>query len=195
MENDSEKKWFKVEDVFDFMYLGKYRLRGRIDGIYLDRKEKMYWIIEHKTKIRINEEKLSMSLPMDFQNMFYVTACKYFYKIPIAGVLYDVIRKPEHVKKASEDMIKFGERIINDINDRPEHFFKRYEAIYSKSDMTGFEEDLQVYLKTIENIDKPQRNILACDPGDFACEYLTACFNGDLSDYTIDKGEYFPELK
>jgi ribosomal protein S14 len=111
-------------------------LRGRFDSIFI-RNGKL-WLQENKTKSRIDDDKISMSLPYDLQTMLYCYAMTLKYEMPIGGVLYNVIRKPELKQGVKETDFEFLTRINEDIATRPEHYFKRYSLELSIVDVRRF---------------------------------------------------------
>lgn len=81
-------------------------LRGKIDSI--DLIDKGIWIQENKSKSDIKKEELQSDLLCDLQSMMYIIAVqelikqgnfdsskeKYYKKIPVKGVRYNVVRRP-----------------------------------------------------------------------------------------------------
>lgn len=66
------------------------RLAGRFDGIVKDKMGK-YWVWENKTARSIKE--LQRSLANDEQCGVYVYAASKLFKVPIEGVIYNIMRK------------------------------------------------------------------------------------------------------
>lgn len=69
----------------------KVVLAGRIDGVCRRKSDGTLWLREFKTARSISE-RLNM-LPYDEQPMIYIIAASEHYGEPVAGVIYDVIRK------------------------------------------------------------------------------------------------------
>lgn len=67
-------------------------LIGTFDGIALHKPSGTYWLVEHKTyKVAPTEDKLST----DWQICCYMWAAERLFGLPLAGALYDGIRKKE----------------------------------------------------------------------------------------------------
>lgn len=194
-KDDVKKAWLKLEGEFDYTWLDKYRLRGKIDGVYKDKKGKN-WIIEHKTKSRIDEEVLQKVLTFNFQNLFYIMACERQFNIKISGVLYDVIRKPGSKPHVNETEKDYAARLVKEIRKDPKHYFKRMELIYSEKERTLFETELKYKLEemqaVLDNRLPVYRNECLCERP-FACEFLDACSSGTMSGLD-QKDTLFAEL-
>jgi hypothetical protein len=149
---DDKHKYVSTEQVFKNPYkLSNGRityLRGRMDEVYV--KNGGLWLQENKTKSRIDEDKIIATLPSDLQTMFYVYNMSLIYDRRIDGVMYNVIRKPELKQRTKEGDIAFLKRINEDILERPEHYFKRYEVELVKKDIDDFHE--KVIAPTLERI-------------------------------------------
>lgn len=74
----------------------KLRIAGRFDGLVYNTLTEEYWIWETKTTRSISE--LINTLSNDEQSALYLYAAQKVFKRPIAGVLYNIIRKksPSH---------------------------------------------------------------------------------------------------
>lgn len=190
----TKKKFRNVEQTIGVMWNG-YLLRGKIDGEFSIGGK--VWLMEHKTKSRIDEETLLLKMCFDFQNLFYKTMWqKQNDDAPVAGTLYNVVRKPEHKIKAGEKLADFRERLVGEIIKQPEHFFKRYELAYGAKDDKRFRHELLQKLAWIELFlsgeVNPWRNEFACEQP-YKCEYLAACASGNMTGYT-QKEKLFNEL-
>jgi hypothetical protein len=108
----------------------KIPLRGRIDEV-LEINGHM-WIQENKTKGRIDESMLIDTIPSNIQVMFYAVCSQLKYSRPCKGVIYNVIRKPALRQRQSESDNDFIERIKEDIQTQPDHYFKRYSYEFQK---------------------------------------------------------------
>lgn len=181
-KKDLTRKWVSLEKPFDYLWQGKYRLRGKIDGIFSFKGKN--WIIEHKTKSRIDEDVLNKVLAFNFQNLMYIMACEEDFKIPIAGVLYDIIRKPGTKQKQGETWQDYVERLNDDITKEPGHFFKRIELIYTKADKDNFKEEFNAQLQELEDMLAGTVPIIG-NPGmcsaPYPCAYLDTCSSGSFA--------------
>lgn len=92
------------EQVFDVSYAlpsgRKVRLRGKWDSVDLvsDPKPRV-WLQENKTKGNVDERQIVRQLTFDLQTMMYLVALRQHRKKkmasdPIAGVRYNVVRRP-----------------------------------------------------------------------------------------------------
>lgn len=105
-------------------------LRGRIDEV-LEINGKM-WIQENKTKGQINESFLIDTIPSNIQVMFYAVCSQLKYGRNCHGVIYNVIRKPALRQRQTESTEDFLQRIKEDIEQQPDHYFKRYSYEFQK---------------------------------------------------------------
>lgn len=200
-----ENKYGKPEEVFD-LESGVHGIfakrRGKIDGQFYPNNTDSLWLLEKKTMARINEDDLMVYLNFDFQSLFYTVAKEDLSGEEVKGILYDVIRNPGTKPKNGEDLLDYIDRIREDINSRPEHYFLRLEVPFSKKDKDYFVNEVQRKVKDIFfkikacEKDKPYkvfyRNQSACRSG-FACDFLEACSTGNLKNYErLDT--IFPEL-
>lgn len=194
----THKKFTDVERVFDVQFAGA-RLRGKKDGRFALIKQNgkaSQWIMETKTKSKINEEEITLHLAIDFQNLFYITADELEFGTPVKGVLYNIIRYPGH-RLSGDTIIDFQKRLRAEVRKNPGHFFMRFEVPYDKEDKAQFKAELREHFRLINRLlagkDKVLRRQTSC-MGRYACDYMLACAGGNLSGYT-KTGELFSELK
>ena len=102
-------------------------IRGRWDAVYKD-SQNAIWLMENKTKSRVDEQGLLAALPFDLQTMMYVHCLQKDLKRPVAGILYNVIRRPTLRKKKTENLPEFVTRVEEDILQRPDHYFMRWKV-------------------------------------------------------------------
>jgi len=178
----TEMKFVEVEKSFEIDFHG-YTLKGKTDGVFQDKQNKL-WVLEHKTKGRIDEDTLLLLLCFDTQSLFYVLVKQRQAKQSVAGVIYNVIRNPSQRWSTSETLKKYQDRIIKEIQLKPEHFFKRYEIPFTPQDVIKFEGHLDTVLSELQSLIQGRtpvyKNDKACD-GKFVCEYLEACAKGKLT--------------
>lgn len=95
-------------------------LRGKFDAV--DVIEKMLWVQENKSKSEPDREKLQQQLPFDLQSMMYLTALDAkltddsdpdkpgalfnYWKLPIGGIRYNVVRRPLSGQKYNIKQLK-----------------------------------------------------------------------------------------
>lgn len=152
------------EQVFDVPYKlpsGRtVRLRGKWDSVDLVGKGKdaAIWLQENKTKGDIREEQLQRQLTFDLQVMTYLVALQSHYdkmgwaaRGPIAGVRYNVIRrplsggkgtivrhKPSKSNPAGETKEHFYGRVRELIEAEPEYYFMRWNVEVTPTDVLRF---------------------------------------------------------
>lgn len=192
---DAKYKWKFLEQTFDYQYHTDYRLRGKIDGVLeIDGKP---WLFETKTKERIEENAISQSLTFDFQNLFYILACREQFGFTPVGCIYNIIRAPS-LKKAKDDK-SVNDRIVEDTRLRPEFYYIRYEVSYDLTVMKEFEVELQQKLLEFRNWalvrDLPgysYKSECSCMARGY-CTFLQACSSGTMLGYA-QTGKLFREL-
>lgn len=187
----TEKKFVGVEEEFETEFQS-VKLRGKKDGKCVIAGKK--WLMEHKTKSRISEDSLMKKLAFDFQNLFYMTCDEIDNKEELAGVLYNVIRKPQ-LKQGKKTLAEFCQRVREDIQSRPDFYFMRWEVPYTKVDKKQFRKELEQKICTIEEVIADNffyKCENACD-GMFSCEYLDNCAADNFKGLTKTK-DIFPEL-
>ncbi len=193
-EDWSEKRFTAIEEEFRLKVHG-YTVRGKKDGRY-DDKAKAHWIIEHKTKGRIEQEDLMRLLSFDLQNLFYITAEEAEYKLKILGVLYNIIRNPGLKHKKGETPEQYVEKLVKAIRKDPAHYFKRFEVRYPETEKARFNRELAAKLKEVDGFLKGTvplyRNEVACKVP-FRCKFLDACSSGNMAGYH-QKDKLFSEL-
>lgn len=135
-------------------------LRGKFDAVDLIGKGKSAQIFlqENKTKSEIDEEKIRRNLKMDLQTLLYLIALKeaqvrgntHLENYPIAGVRYNVIRRPlaggkgsirphQATKtKAAETDAEFYERLKGVILEDVGSYFLRVKVEVYQSDIDRF---------------------------------------------------------
>ncbi len=178
-EDFKKGKWVDVEGQFDVEWKG-FRLRGMRDGI--TRINRKLWMLETKTKSRIDEGTLMEALTFDFQNLFYLLANVLELGKPIRGVLYNVIRKPNLKLGQKESMPAHAQRIDEHIEDNGwDHYFKRFEIIYDQADLDRFADELILKLQDFKAFVEGKlpcyRNEGDC-VGRWNCEYIPFCSSG-----------------
>lgn len=134
-------------------------LRGKWDSVdsMFKKKKESYWLQENKTKGTIIEDKLTTQLDFDIQIMIYLIALRCHLrqkkeKIPLAGVRYNVIRRPlaggkhsirqlKPTKKnpSGESKTEYYSRLGGLIAEEPEHYFMRWDVRVSGKELQDFE--------------------------------------------------------
>jgi len=203
----TRERWLAVETQFDVStavpidFRGQrshvlIRLRGKRDGI-MRRKGKI-WVLETKTRAQINHEEIIDQLQLDLQSLFYCYATfRETGKRP-TGVIYNVVRRPQLRQGESEEDDEFVERIIEDMHERHDFYFARFEAVYTTGDQKRFEQELQAKLAAFylwsRGLLPTYRSETACFTR-FKCDYIDFCMTGKLRGYVQRRGGLFSELE
>lgn len=184
-----KSRWHSVESCFnvpfagDQVLYGPVNLRGMRDAIQL-RKRKL-WLFETKTFSR-DAKNISDTLMFDFQNLFYLTATELEIGKPLEGVVYNQIRRPQ-LKQGESSHDEYIERIADDIAERTDFYFIRYEVDYPEKVLAAFQAELSIILiefqKYLENEGPVYKNTQACT-GKYNCPYIGACATGSMGGYT-----------
>jgi len=164
------------------------RFIGRVDGCVEESGEN--WIREFKTTGEVRsmfENRASVS----GQATAYVWGILQAYGISVVGVIYDAIRKPRLLKKQSEDMYEFGQRIYLDYCDprKQRSYYYRYKTYRTDKDILLWLEDTISTAKTVRKAlqcrDFP-RNRGNCWVFNQECPYRRICFERKPDPMIID---------
>lgn len=133
-------------------------LRGKFDSAdsVVENRKRLIYLQENKTKGKIEEDNLFRQLGFDLQTMIYLV-CLIEYlknegeKTPVAGVRYNVVRRPlsggrhsirmkQPTKKEpkGESEEEFYNRLQDLIADDPDYFFMRWKTKISETDVQNF---------------------------------------------------------
>ena len=193
---DCKKNFVSVEKTYSAPF-GQAKLRMKPDG-YFRAENGGLWLMEHKTKSRIDEDGLTLSLGMNFQVLFYFAAAKDYLnekKNPV-GCLYNIVRKPGLRRGKGETLHEFSNRIEVDISARPEWYYIRQEIAFTPKDIDQFQKELKMIIQNISTAlsDKRHmyRNTSAC-LSPFPCPYLANCA-GDTCEGLVKREKLFREL-
>jgi hypothetical protein len=164
-EQDKEVKWVAREHSFTVLSpIDGIRMRGKIDGVF-DLGDSL-WLFETKTKGAFNGLDIQTQLYRDSQTLFYSYAAERIYERPVQGILYNVIRRSLLKQRKDEPGSKFLERITEDIEKRPSHYFHRWRVKLNKDDLVRFRSNqldtiirkIQVWYEGFKGKDDPFRN-------------------------------------
>lgn len=118
-------------------------LRGVFDGIF--EKNKCLYLLETKTKGRIDELTLQGMLHKDVQTQLYLYVMSKLYPDKkIDGVCYDVVRNPQLRIGKTESLKNYLKRLKSDIKKRPDWYFVRLQV-------TMLPQDTEKWVKTFLN--------------------------------------------
>lgn len=186
----------RTEEVFRTPGFGTM-LRGRKDLVFEFLKSRKKWMMEHKTKGRIDHEFLGYQLSHDIQNHFYDLHEITEHTIPFTGILYNILRTPQLRPKKKETGPEFLARLFQEIREQSNDYFFRYEVTFTKQDRTRFASELKLKVDEMKLYLQGKlahyRNEAACQTP-FRCRYLKACTSGLMTGYTKHK-IIFPELE
>jgi len=177
-------KWLGVEDTFKFpLKLANGRVvfvRGRRDGQYLTgKKGEDLYLFETKTKSRIVEGDIVDVIPLDLQVRLYCYSLLVEYgKFP-KGCTYNIIRKPGLKLKKGESIQEFSRRCAQDIEERPDHYFMRFNVTFTQKEIREVEEHLRAmvtdFVNWWEGKSPHYHNSASCETKYGACDYLRLC--------------------
>lgn len=164
-KNIFTEKEFRVE-YYPAGYKGKpFILRGKWDGLDVIAHQGLKGIFfqENKTKSEIDDLAITRNLKFDIQTMFYLVALyvgranleelKAYRKLPIAGVRYNVIRRPLSGGKGSivrhkatknkreESLEEYYARLEEVIKENDSSFFARYTVLVQPWEIKLFQEE------------------------------------------------------
>lgn len=183
-------KWVSLEKRFDIPYIGPVTgkpimLKGRIDGIL--RIDGKLWLFETKTKGQINEQQIVGGLSFDVQVCMYMWAIEQLYGEKPAGVIYNVVRRPQLRKTQKENLIEFLYRVENDVKMRKEFYFMRFHSRLLDEDYARWLVEFDSIMGQMERWVQGEfhyRNSFACTAKAWGCEYLELCGTGQIQGYT-----------
>jgi len=188
--------WLGVESEFRVEWEGCL-LRGKRDGVFTYPRQRKAWLLETKFPGEINERVLNDALMFDAQNLFYLHNTAVGEKLNMAGVLYNMIRRPGLRQGKDESWPSFLARVRKDVTDRPDHYFVRFELSYPAEVMEWYRKELAHQLEEFTLWQKGKlyttHNQKACRRMG-SCRYLRACAQRSLAGYT-KREKMFPELE
>jgi hypothetical protein len=187
-EDFGRVNWVELEQEFLTWFEG-FPLRGKIDGVYRDGTKKL-WVLETKTKGRIEEETMDDLLAFDFQSDLYCLAAEDVYKEPVKGVRYNIIRRPgEKIGKGDKrkSLAQLRDFITQKVEKDPAHYFVRYRIERVKKDMETFKAELRPKLKEykdwLEGRLPTYRNETACMDRYGSCRFLKICASNNFAGF------------
>lgn len=204
-KGDFNRQWVGVEREFAIPYTledgRRTVLRGKKDAVfYQPRKtthlEKGYWLLETKTKSRVDEAFLQDWLPWDIQSNMYMWAIRKTEKKRPRGVLYNIVRRPQLRLKKGESPSQFAARCAGDVQERPDFYFYRIKCVVDRQDLYRFEAQLEDMVKEFydwwEGLGPHYRNSNGCETKYGVCDWFEAC--AGRMDMYLREGRLFREL-
>ena len=166
---------------------------GRVDGRV--KWNDHYWLREYKTT-GLSQRMFEQRAAISSQCTGYVYGVERQHQHPIAGVIYDVVKRPLLRKRMDETAEKFGMRIQMDYATRPQFYHLRYAAYRTTNEVALFENDLMSLVKDIREKKKTgrwNRNTGACYNYNSECPYKKICFCDKPDKLTLEL--YYHERK
>jgi len=155
LRTPSGRRWAAIE------------FHGKIDLTTRDPHGNL-WIWDHKTSASALRPQW---LPLNDQMGFYYWAASQTGETP-AGIVYDLIRKPSIQPRKGEGVDEWRERLLTDIDSRPEFYFQRAEIVKSERELSSIEADLWDIAHTI-GAGRIHKNPGACQL--MGCAYTDLC--------------------
>lgn len=110
-------------------------IRGKIDlGL---KKNNKLWIYDTKCLSVIQPDIIVGTVQHEIQPMLYLWASHVMNDNP-TGFSYNIIRRPSQRRKKDEKINDFTDRIMEDIVNRPEHYFLRINMEISKDEVNSW---------------------------------------------------------
>jgi len=208
---DVKLNWNKPEAEFKYPFVVKHPftkkkmrtfLRGKIDASFFDTSKTRPWLFESKSKSRIGESgesNLTDILPHEMQVGIYLLILQIIHggKVP-AGLLYNIIRRPTVKPKKNEDLGTFAQRIIRDVQKRPEYYFIRMRMTVDSQDMFRRQQELEDVVSDFLLWWKGEaghyKNSEYCENKYGTCDMLPICGRGDYSKH-YRKQEILSEME
>ena len=192
---DEKIIWKGIEIPFDIKW-HNFRLRGKLDGLLAFMKQTPLWLLENKSKSQIPEGSIEDLLQYDFQTLFYLTVLKHL-GYSMGGCVYNVVRKPQLRMSKKENTSQFITRVAEDVAERLDHYFRRYEISFTRQMLERFENELEMKLSQFDScIQEPLmifHNETAC-LGRFTCPFVSHCASGTWVGYSKTR-KLFVELE
>lgn len=166
---------------------GPYRTfkRGKMDGSYRAGEKRRVRLFETKTKSRINDDTTGNILPFEMQVNIYLGALLDLDKEYPSGALYNIIRRPGLRLKKNETLPQFAQRIVDDIQARPDWYFIRLQMGVSRGEIDAAKRDLEGVMADFLawwRGDAPHyRNSDHCENKYGVCPFLKKCATGETT--------------
>lgn len=144
-EMDSKIDWIQRESIFKikhpFMVPGEgtrsIDLTGMRDAVYRNSVKKL-GLFETKTKSSIDDLAIQDGLRADLQTLLYLYSLWRDFKEYPQEILYNVIRRPQLRLKVKESVQEYKTRVSEDIKERPNFYFRRFEVTVIEGDLETF---------------------------------------------------------
>ena len=133
--NDPKREWQSIEGKFKTISATGIPIRGRIDGVY--KKGGKLWLLETKNLGRFDEEDISEAMGMNLQVMLYLWALRSISDVPVGGVMYNLMKRPQLRQGKVETTDQFGARVHDHVNDpdKMDEYFCRVECRFTDAEI------------------------------------------------------------
>jgi hypothetical protein len=201
-EKDLKLDWVSLESEFNLPWKLRDKtevvLRGKRDGVFKRSGQKGLWLMEHKTKSRINEGSLIDQIGFEQQVMIYLTSLAMESKDKISGVLYNIIRRPQLRQKQGEQISAFAKRCAEDVDTRRDFYFLRLEVSTDPKELFKFRmqlgDILWDFVQWWRGKTAHYRNTGACESKSGTCDFLPICANNNYTRF-FKRPKVFSELE
>ena len=182
-------KWQALEHTFSLPVPqhGTF-VRGKMDGRFLSSQSRGVNLFETKTKSRLGESgesNLTDLLGFELQVNLYLGAIFATDGAAPAGLLYNIIRRPNLQRKKSETFAIFQRRVAADVAARPEFYFIRLRMSVDKRELEreGREqaEMIDDFMRWYRGDAGHYKNSDHCENKYGTCEFLKVCAARDYT--------------
>jgi hypothetical protein len=146
------------------------------------------WLFETKTGARIDEAEIVDLLPMSLQQNIYLIALHRVTGKKPRGAVRNFVRRPGLYRRKDEPLVKYKDRVVEDVEKRPEHYFKRFRLLADGTELEKCKGDLQgvlvEFIKWWEGKTIHYRSTNACKGQYGFCTYWPICAQNDWSTFT-----------
>lgn len=163
-----------------------FALAGRIDGIVRLADGRLAILEDKLAGQSIDSDDYWQRLRMDGQISMYMLGARYL-GYDVETIIYDVSRKPTIRLRQKETPSQYGDRLFEDIGQRPDYYYQRREIPRLESDLQAFLGELWQQARQMAEaqnraakLDRPEyawyRNVAwnTCK----YCEYAGPCLDG-----------------
>jgi hypothetical protein len=151
---------------------------GRIDLPIRPKNSKNAWVVEHKTASQLDESYYDR-VSMDNQMTGYMLGMRSLFKIPVEGVIYNIILKTKIRQKKDESLPQFYARLGKEYEQsEPEKYYRREEFYRSKAEIEKFYRDLWHVAADLEEATKHSRwygDETQCSSFFGKCRFIPLC--------------------
>jgi hypothetical protein len=196
-------EWLGVEKEFSIPWKlrdGKRtRFRGKRDGEFIYKPDGNLWLFETKTSSQVREQDLLDTLELNFQLRNYCVSLRHQTGDWPSGAWYNLVRRPGLRQKQTESTKEFIDRIAADVDDRPEHYFKRIEVPLDPIDLREHEKFMDNTIHDFydwwRGMGNHYPNLTACRAAYGVCDFAKACKGEVMKLNYMRRDKLFSELE